>query len=82
MNVHIKNGRLIDPKNNIDAQRDVFIAERRIAAIGTAPQGFVAEQVIDAGGLIVMPGLEDVAASLREPGYEYKATLESVSARA
>jgi dihydroorotase len=77
MNIHIKNGRLIDPKNKIDAQHDLFIAERRIAAIGTAPQGFVAEQVIDASGLIVMPGLVDVAARLREPGYEYKATLES-----
>jgi len=77
MNIHIKNGRLIDPLNRIDAQQDVFIAERRIVAIGQAPQGFVAEQVIDAGGLIVMPGLMDIAARLREPGYEYKATLES-----
>ena len=72
MNIHIKNGRLIDPKNNIDAQQDVFIVERRIAAIGQAPQGFVAAQVIDASGLIVMPGLVDVAARLREPGFEYK----------
>ena len=77
MNIHIKNGRLIDPRNNIDTQQDVFIVDQRIAAIGTAPQGFVAERVIDAGGLIVMPGLVDVAARLREPGYEYKATLES-----
>lgn len=82
MNIHIKNGRLIDPKNNIDAQQDVFIVERRIAAIGKAPQGFVAEQVIDASGLIVMPGLVDVAARLREPGFEYKATLESEMAAA
>ncbi|MDH4215557.1 MAG: dihydroorotase [Gallionella sp.] len=77
MNIHIKNGRLIDPQNNIDAPHDVFIAERRIAAIGKAPPGFVAEQVIDASGLIMMPGLVDLAARLREPGYEYKATLES-----
>lgn len=77
MNTHIKNGRLIDPKNKIDARQDVFIADRRIAGIGAAPQGFVAEQLIDAGGLVVMPGLMDIAARLREPGYEYKATLES-----
>lgn len=77
MNIHIKNGRLIDPLNNLDARQDVFIADKRIAAIGQAPQGFVAEQLIDASGLIVMPGLVDVAARLREPGYEYKATLES-----
>ncbi len=77
MNIHIKNGRLVDPKNSIDAQLDVFIAEKHVAAIGKAPPGFVAEQVIDAAGLIVMPGLVDVAARLREPGYEYRATLES-----
>ncbi len=77
MNIHIKNGRLIDPLNKIDARQDVYIVDKRIAAIGNAPQGFEAGQVIDAGGLIVMPGLVDVAARLREPGYEYKATLES-----
>lgn len=77
MNIHIKNGRIIDPKNKLDAQQDVFISERRIAAIGKAPAGFVADQVIDAKDLIVMPGLTDVAARLREPGYEYRATLES-----
>ena len=77
MNIQIKNGRLIDPKNKLDAKQDVFIIDRRIAAIGKAPDGFAATQVIDASGLIVMPGLVDVAARLREPGYEYKATLES-----
>jgi dihydroorotase len=77
MKIHIRNGRLIDPKNGIDAQQDVYIADRRIAAIGKAPKDFVAEQVIEASGLVVMPGLMDVAARLREPGYEYKATLES-----
>jgi dihydroorotase len=77
MNIHIKNGRVIDPKNKLDAQLDVFISARRIAAIGKAPDGFVADQVIDAKDLIVMPGLTDVAARLREPGYEYRATLES-----
>jgi dihydroorotase len=77
MNIHIKNGRLIDPLNKIDAKQDLFIVDKRIAAIGNAPHGFVAEQVIDANGLIVIPGLVDVAARLREPGYEYRATLES-----
>ncbi len=77
MNIQIKGGRLIDPKNNIDAVRDVFIAAGRIAATGAAPQGFAAELVIDAKGLIVAPGLIDLAARLREPGYEYMATLES-----
>lgn len=77
MNIHIKNGRLIDPLNGVDAQQDVFIAAKHIASIGHAPDGFVANQVIDATGLVVIPGLVDVAARLREPGYEYRATLES-----
>ena len=77
MNIHIRNGRLIDPKNNIDAVCDVYIANGRIAALGAAPDGFAADQVIDATGLVVAPGLVDLAARLREPGYEYMATLES-----
>ena len=77
MNLQIKNGRLIDPANQIDAHHDVFIIDGKVAAIGTAPAGFVADQTIDASGLIVAPGLVDLSVRLREPGYEYKATLES-----
>jgi len=77
MKIHIKSGRLIDPKNGIDAQQDLYIASGRVVAVGAAPAGFSANQVIDATGLVVMPGLIDLAARLREPGYEYKATLES-----
>jgi len=82
MKIHIKNGRLVDPKNNLDGQHDICIAERRISNIGKVSDDFIADQVIDAAGLIVMPGLMDVAARLREPGYEYKATLESEMAAA
>ncbi|MBL0038803.1 MAG: dihydroorotase [Nitrosomonadales bacterium] len=77
MNIQIKNGHLIDPKNQIDGLHDLFIVAGKVAAIGSAPAGFVAQQVIDATGLVVAPGLIDLAARLREPGYEYKATLES-----
>lgn len=77
MKIHIKNGRLIDPKNNIDAQQDVFIAAGKVAAVGAMPEGFSANRTIDATGLVVCPGLVDLSARLREPGYEYKATLES-----
>jgi dihydroorotase len=77
MKIQIKNGRLIDPKNRIDEQQDVYIAEGKILAIGQPPAGFAADTIIDAQGLVVIPGLIDMAARLREPGYEYKATLES-----
>ncbi|HXZ54867.1 MAG TPA: dihydroorotase [Burkholderiales bacterium] len=75
--VHIKSGRLIDPRSRVDAKQDVFISEGRIAALGKAPSGFRAERTIDASGLVVCPGLVDLSARLREPGFEYKATLES-----
>ena len=77
MKIHIKNGHLIDPKNNIDAKQDVYIAAGKIVGIGRAPAGFVANQTIDAAGLIVAPGFVDLSARLREPGSEYKATLNS-----
>ena len=77
MNIHIKSGRLIDPRNNLDALLDVYLSGNSIAAIGAPPEGFLADQVIDATGLIVAPGLIDLAARLREPGYGYMATLES-----
>jgi len=77
MNIVIKQGRVIDPANGIDAIKDVFIVDGHIAAIGQAPAGFHGDQVVDATGLVVSPGLVDLSARLREPGYEYKATLES-----
>ena len=77
MKLHIKNGRLIDPANGIDQVTDLFIADGKVAAIGEAPAGFTANTSIDATGLVVAPGLVDLSARLREPGYEYKATLES-----
>jgi len=77
MKLHIKNGRLVDPAGGIDAVQDLFIADGKIAGIGSAPAGFTAARTIDAAGLVVAPGLVDLSARLREPGYEYKATLES-----
>lgn len=82
MKIHIKNGRLIDPKNGIDAVQDIFIAKGKIVAIGTAPDEFQASRVIDAQSLVVCPGLVDLSVRLREPGLEYMATLESEMAAA
>jgi dihydroorotase len=77
MKLHIKNGHLIDPANKIDAPRDLYIAAGKVVGAGDAPAGFIANRTIDAQGLIVAPGLVDLSARLREPGFEYKATLES-----
>ena len=77
MKIHIKNGRLIDPKNKIDRVADLYIAAGKVVSIGNAPDDFHANREIDAKNLIVCPGLIDLAARLREPGFEYRATLES-----
>ena len=77
MRIQIANGRVIDPAHQLDTVTDLFIADGRILAHGRAPDGFTAERVIDASGLVVCPGLIDLAARLREPGFEYRATLES-----
>ncbi|MDN5752118.1 MAG: dihydroorotase [Nitrosospira sp.] len=77
MRLVIRNGRVMDPKNGIDALMDVFIAAGKIVAIGAGPDGFQANREINAKDLVVCPGLVDLSARLREPGLEYKATLES-----
>lgn len=77
MKIHIRNGRVIDPMNARDGVADVYIAAGRIVAVGAAPDGFHANRTLDASGLVVCPGLVDLSVRLREPGFEYRATLES-----
>ena len=72
MNLHIKNGRVVDPATGKDGAGDVFVRDGKITG-----EGGKADKVIDAKGLVVAPGLIDVCARLREPGFEYKARLES-----
>jgi dihydroorotase len=90
MRIHIKNGHVIDSANGIDRPADVFIAKGKIVGVadanprgnGNAPAGFEANATIDATGCVVCPGLVDLSARLREPGFEYRATLESEMAAA
>jgi dihydroorotase len=77
MKIHIRNGRVIDPMNARDEVADVYVAAGKIVANGHAPADFHANRTIDASGLIVCPGLVDLSVRLREPGFEYRATLES-----
>ncbi len=77
MNIHIRNGRLVDPKNGLDVIQDIYIADGKILAIGNKPDVFRIDQVLDATNLVVCPGLVDLSVRLREPGQEYMATLES-----
>jgi dihydroorotase len=72
MRLLIKNGRLVDPESGKEGVGDLYVADGRISAPFQK-----AERTIDAKGLVVSPGFIDLSARLREPGFEYKATLES-----
>ncbi len=80
--ITVRNGRLIDPAGQRDERADLYIEDGRIVAVGATPQEFRAEREVDANGLLVLPGLVDLAARLREPGEEHKATIASEAAAA
>jgi len=77
MKLLIRNARIIDPASGRDAAGDLLLAEGKIAALDAAAKTAAADRVLDARGLALAPGLIDLSARLREPGFEYKATLES-----
>ena len=82
MKILIKNGRVIDPASKFDSVCDLAVAGGRIVSIGQIASDFVANKTIDATGCIVAPGLIDLSARLREPGYEHEGMLESELAAA
>jgi dihydroorotase len=82
MKIVIKNGRVVDPASGFDAPADVAIAAGRIVAIGSVGVEFHANRTVDAAGLVVAPGLVDLAVRLREPGHEHEGMLESEMAAA
>jgi dihydroorotase len=77
MKTEIAGARVIDPASGRDEVASICVDDGRIAAIGKPPAGFRPDETIDAKGLVACPGLVDLSARLREPGFEYKATLES-----
>ena len=78
MRLLIKNARIIDPSQNIDQIAQLSIARGRIQAIGDqTPDGFSPDQVIDATGKWVLPGLVDLQARLAEPGSRYEGSIAS-----
>jgi dihydroorotase len=76
MSYLIKNGRVIDPESKLDEPLDILINNGKIENIGKALTDR-ADEIIDAKGKIVAPGLIDMHAHLREPGREDKETVAS-----
>ena len=82
MKLLIKNGRVIDPATGFDQVGDLAIAAGRIVSLNGGLADFLPNKTIDASGCIVAPGLIDLSARLREPGYEHEGMLESELAAA
>ena len=82
MKLLIKNGRVIDPASGFDQVSDLAVAAGRIVSIKGTVADFTPNKTIDATGCIVAPGLIDLSARLREPGYEHEGMLESELAAA
>ena len=76
----IKNGRVVDPSGKIDGIYDISIAGGKITSLSNSGESEgegSGSDVIDATGMVVIPGLIDIHVHLREPGYEYKETIAS-----
>ncbi len=76
MKILVKDGHLLDPKNNMDGRYDILIEDGRITAVGAGLTTNDAE-IIAADGLLVVPGLIDIHVHLRDPGLEYKEDIIS-----
>ena len=77
MNICISKGRVIDPANNLDEIASIYISKGEIISIGRKPTGFEIKKQINARGKIIIPGLVDLSARLREPGGYFKANIAS-----
>ncbi len=82
MRIIIRNGRLLCPAQQLDTVGDLYLADGRIVAAGTPVQDFSADLEIALDGQFVCPGIVDLSAHTREPGFEHKATIASETAAA
>lgn len=77
MSLLIKGGRLIDPATKRDGQFDILVKNGKICQVDTDIDASNADEVLNAAGCYVVPGLIDLHVHLREPGFEYKETVKT-----
>ena len=85
MKVLIQNGHIVDPSQQIDGIGDIVLDGKKIQAVrlrgrkdkAQKPERKTADKIIDATGLLVVPGLIDMHVHLREPGFEHKETIRT-----
>ena len=77
MRTIIKNGHILDPSTNMDEVADICIEDGVIVKIGKDLTKENADEVICAKGKYVMPGFIDLHVHFREPGFEYKETIQT-----
>ena len=78
MTILLKNGNVIDYASRCNQKMDILVKDRKIAKIANQINE-VADNTIDCTGLMVMPGMIDMHCHLRQPGFEYKETIETGS---
>lgn len=81
MNWLIKGARIVDPSQDMDDRKDILIEDGKIVKLGRnlSPSRKKGLETMDIAGLVVAPGLVDMHTHLREPGFEYKETIQSGS---
>ncbi|MDO4977252.1 MAG: dihydroorotase [Eubacteriales bacterium] len=77
--LQIKNGRVINPETNMDQITDLWVEDGKILGFGVDFTEKEADEIIDANGMIVAPGLVDVHVHFRDPGLTYKEDIVSGS---
>lgn len=78
----LKGAHVVDPQVGLEGFRDVLIDDGKIAAVSEALEAPAGAEVIDAHDKYLVPGLVDMHVHFRDPGYEYKETIETGSAAA
>ena len=78
----IKGGRVVDPESGVDAVQDVLVKKGKVAEVGKSLKAGKNTRVVDAAGMLVLPGFVDLHAHFRTPGREDEEDIATASAAA